>query len=40
MNDRAKWALFEAEKKKLKEQNLTEKEYEKAVQKLCRKYRI
>ena len=40
MNDRAKWIRFETEKKKLEKQNLSSKEYEKAVQELCRKYRI
>ena len=40
MTQRERWILFEAEKKKLEKQNLSSKEYEKAVRDLCRKYRI
>lgn len=40
MTLKKRWILFEAEKKKLEKQNLSSKEYEKAVQELCRKYRI
>lgn len=36
-----KWKeKYESAKKKLKERNLSQAEYEKEIQKLCRKYRL
>lgn len=40
MRKRTKWQRYEAAKRKLDKQNLPRREYEKAVQALCRKYRI
>lgn len=36
----SKWKQFEEEKRKLAERGLSAVEYEKAVRKLCRKYKI
>jgi hypothetical protein len=40
MKKRTKWQRYEAAKQKLDKLHLPRKEYEKAVQDLCRKYRI
>lgn len=36
----SKWNRFEEEKRKLAARGLSAVEYEKAVQKLCRKYKV